>query len=73
MKRTYRIPVTITVSRESGKVEEVTHGNVTEDSFKKICQALTGYKEEDWITAGGGGKEAGNDSLGVADSSISHR
>ena len=35
-----RIPVTITVSRETGQIVGVECGNVTEDTFRKVCQAL---------------------------------
>ena len=34
------IPVTITVSRETGQIVGVECGNVTEEGFRKVCQAL---------------------------------
>ena len=51
-----RIPVTITVSRETGQIVEVEYGNVTEDTFRKVCQVLMK-----------GGKEERNDSLDMDD------
>ena len=51
-----RIPVTITVSRETGQIVEVKAANVTEDTFRKVCQELMKI-----------GKEEKNDSLGMAD------
>ena len=34
------IPVTITVSRETGQIVGVECGNVTEEGFRKVCRAL---------------------------------
>ena len=51
-----RIPVTITVSRETGQIVEVEAANVTEDTFRKVCQALMKSR-----------KEGKDDSLGMAD------
>lgn len=42
-----RIPVTITVSRETGQIVEVERGNVTKESFRKVCQALIKGGKED--------------------------
>lgn len=43
-----KIPVVVTVSRETGQVIDVQRAEADRESFKKICQALTGR---------GGGKE----------------
>lgn len=62
MKKFHSIPVLITVSRDSGKVEEVQRGTVAEDNFRKICQALTQSR-----------KEGADGSLGVADTGVCGR
>lgn len=35
-----RIPVTIAVSRKTGQIVGVERGNVTEETFRKVCQEL---------------------------------
>ena len=35
-----KIPVTITISRETGQVVAVESENVTEETFRKICREL---------------------------------
>ena len=51
-----RIPVTVTVSRETGQIVGVECSNVTGETFRKVCQELMKI-----------GKEEKNDSLGMAD------
>ena len=55
-----KIPVTITVSRETGKVVEVECGNVTEETFRKVCQELMKIGKEDGNGKLSGGTCSGN-------------
>ena len=62
------IPVTITVSRETGQIVEVECSNVTEETFRKMCQVLIkGGKEAEERTGVYRGDPGGNNRRGTGD------
>ena len=51
------IPVTITVSRETGQIVEVQRDKVKEEAFRKICQALTRREGIHGVSCGAGNRD----------------